>query len=128
MNGELYVGKLQIYTSEVLGYGSSGTIVYKGLLDGRVVAVKRMLSEFYELANREISALLMTDEHPHVVSYYSKVQYPSSFRYYFYFYFYLCIFIFNLYVFANFSLLGRRWPIYLFGVIILCTDFNGVGG
>lgn len=96
MNGELYVGKLQIYTSEVLGYGSSGTIVYKGLLDGRVVAVKRMLSEFYELANREISALLMTDEHPHVVSYYSKVRYPSL-RYLFYFVCFFCYFIFTLF-------------------------------
>lgn len=60
----------------MLGYGSSGTVVYEGLLHGRKVAVKRMLADFYQLAYREISLLLVADEHPNVVSYYAKVT-PS---------------------------------------------------
>ena len=47
------------------------------------------------------------------------------FIYILYFVFYLLLVYLLI---ANFLLLGRRWPIYLFGVIILCTDFNGVGG
>lgn len=47
--------------------------MYEGTLHGRKVAVKRMLADFYELAFREISLLLVTDEHKNVVSYYAKV-------------------------------------------------------
>ena len=32
----------------------SGTIVYEGVLDGRPVAVKRLLRQFYDLARKEI--------------------------------------------------------------------------
>ena len=38
----------------ILGYGSSGTVVYEGCLDGRQVAVKRLLRQFTELARKEI--------------------------------------------------------------------------
>ena len=46
----------------VLGYGSGGTVVYEGVLDGREVAVKRMLHQFYDLARKEIGALILSDE------------------------------------------------------------------
>lgn len=68
------VGKLIIFTKRVLGHGSSGTVVYEGLLEGRRVAVKRMLREFYGVAAREIALLMESDEHPCVVSYYAKEE------------------------------------------------------
>jgi hypothetical protein len=37
------IGKLHIYTDQVLGTGSAGTIVYAGKFDGRDVAVKRLV-------------------------------------------------------------------------------------
>jgi len=51
----------------VLGYGSGGTVVFSGELDGRPVAVKRMLRQFYEVARKEIDALILADEHPNIV-------------------------------------------------------------
>lgn len=51
----------------VLGYGSGGTVVFAGELDGRPVAVKRMLRQFYEMARKEIDALILADEHPSIV-------------------------------------------------------------
>jgi hypothetical protein len=51
----------------VLGYGSGGTVVFSGELDGRPVAVKRMLRQFYEMARKEINALILADEHPNIV-------------------------------------------------------------
>ncbi|GIL90679.1 hypothetical protein Vretifemale_18451 [Volvox reticuliferus] len=51
----------------ILGYGSAGTIVYEGVLDGRPVAVKRLLRQFTELARKEIEVLILSDEHPNVV-------------------------------------------------------------
>lgn len=73
------VGKLEV-TTEILGYGSSGTMVFEGYLDGRKVAVKRMLVAFYRLAQREISLLLESDQHPNVVTYYAKEE-DSEFIY-----------------------------------------------
>lgn len=51
----------------MLGYGSGGTVVFSGELDGRPVAVKRMLRQFYEVARKEIGALILADEHPNIV-------------------------------------------------------------
>lgn len=51
----------------MLGYGSGGTVVLEGALDGRPVAVKRLLARFAELARTEINALIHTDDHPNVV-------------------------------------------------------------
>lgn len=73
-DGILRVGQLEIHMSKVLGHGSSGTVVYEGMLHGRKVAVKRMLADFYQLAYREISLLLVADEHNNVVSYYAKEE------------------------------------------------------
>lgn len=60
VKGELRVGCLTV-SDTVLGYGSHGTIVYKGLLEGRPVAVKRMLTDFHARADREISLLIESD-------------------------------------------------------------------
>lgn len=68
------VGKFLISRTDILGHGSNGTIVYRGELDGRTVAVKRMLQEFYQIANKEISLLIQSDQHPHVVRYFAKEQ------------------------------------------------------
>ncbi|CAI5461602.1 unnamed protein product [Closterium sp. Yama58-4] len=61
-----WVGRLFV-SRRVIGHGSHGTLVLEGRLEGRQVAVKRMLSQFYERARQEIAALIATDEHPNVV-------------------------------------------------------------
>jgi hypothetical protein len=61
-------------TDEVLGYGSAGTIVFAGQWEGRDVAVKRMLKQFWELAERETSLLITADEHENVIRYFAKVS------------------------------------------------------
>jgi len=63
---ELRVGRLVIKPT-VLGYGSCGTIVFEGCLDGRRVAVKRLLAQFHELARKELEALIASDEHPNIL-------------------------------------------------------------
>eukprot|EP01113_Clastostelium_recurvatum_P032307 TRINITY_DN4131_c0_g1_i9.p1 TRINITY_DN4131_c0_g1~~TRINITY_DN4131_c0_g1_i9.p1 ORF type:complete len:1068 (-),score=237.66 TRINITY_DN4131_c0_g1_i9:40-3243(-) len=73
-NGCIRVGKLELLTELVLGYGSSGTIVFEGRLEGRRVAVKRMLRQFVDLAQHEVDLLLHADEHQHVVTYYAKEE------------------------------------------------------
>jgi hypothetical protein len=64
-------GVIQL-TDEILGYGGHGTIVYKGILDKRQVAVKRLLSMYHKSADREISLLIESDGHPNVVRYFLK--------------------------------------------------------
>ena len=64
-------GFIQI-TDEVLGYGGHGTVVYRGKLDGRNVAVKRMLKTYHASADREISLLIESDGHSNVVRYFLK--------------------------------------------------------
>jgi serine/threonine-protein kinase/endoribonuclease IRE1 len=66
VDGVTYVGRLCVGPG-ILGYGSGGTIVYEGVLDGRQVAVKRLLRQFVDLAKKEIGALIVSDEHPNVV-------------------------------------------------------------
>lgn len=58
----------------ILGYGSHGTIVYKGEFDGRAVAVKRLLIDFYDIAFQEVKLLQESDDHPNVVRYYYKEE------------------------------------------------------
>jgi serine/threonine protein kinase len=70
----LRVGTIEVNRQRVLGLGSGGTVVYEGALGGRRVAVKRMLIDFYEVAQQEISLLLSADEHPHIVRYYAQEQ------------------------------------------------------
>lgn len=78
-DGSVQIGKLKV-TQNVLGHGSSGTIVYEGYFEGRKVAVKRLLSAFYNVAQQEISLLLETDRHPNLVSYFCKEE-DSEFIY-----------------------------------------------
>jgi serine/threonine-protein kinase/endoribonuclease IRE1 len=62
------------------GFGSHGTVVFKGSLQGRAVAVKRLLHDFVTLATREVSILEESDDHPNVIRYfYQEAQ--SNFLY-----------------------------------------------
>lgn len=71
--GNLRVGRLTL-SALVLGYGCHGTIVYRGTLDGRPVAVKRMLRAFHAAADREMRLLIESDGHPNVVRYFLREQ------------------------------------------------------
>ena len=51
----------------MIGYGSCGTVVFEGVLDGRPVAVKRLLAHFHELARAELQTLIASDEHPNIL-------------------------------------------------------------
>ncbi|KAF9653686.1 hypothetical protein BDM02DRAFT_1648160 [Thelephora ganbajun] len=69
-----------IVSEEILGFGSHGTVVFKGSLQGRAVAVKRLLQDFVTLATREVSILEESDDHPNVIRYfYQEAQ--SNFLY-----------------------------------------------
>ncbi|RKP05992.1 kinase-like domain-containing protein, partial [Thamnocephalis sphaerospora] len=54
------------------GYGSHGTVVFRGSFGGKQVAVKRLLLDFYDLADREVGVLQDSDDHPNVVRYYCQ--------------------------------------------------------
>jgi serine/threonine protein kinase len=71
INNGINTGVIQL-TDEILGYGGHGTIVYRGVLDKRQVAVKRLLSMYHTSADREISLLIESDGHPNVVRYFLK--------------------------------------------------------
>lgn len=57
-------------SNKVLGYGSSGTVVFQGKFQNRPVAVKRLLIDFYDIASKEIQLLSESDDHPNVIRYY----------------------------------------------------------
>ena len=59
------------------GYGSHGTVVYEGSLQGRAVAIKRLLRDFVTLAHREVSLLKDADDHPNVIRYYYQEAHTS---------------------------------------------------
>ncbi|KAK7053035.1 bifunctional endoribonuclease/protein kinase ire1 [Paramarasmius palmivorus] len=59
-----------IVSDSILGFGSHGTVVFRGDLQGRQVAVKRLLRSFVTLASREVSILQESDDHPNVIRYY----------------------------------------------------------
>ena len=67
------IGQLEI-SKDVIGYGSHGTVVYKGVFHGRPIAVKRLLVDFYDIAHHEVDLLLKSDHHPNVIQYYCKEQ------------------------------------------------------
>ncbi|RVE76000.1 hypothetical protein OJAV_G00004410 [Oryzias javanicus] len=67
---EVQVGKVSFSPTEVLGHGSAGTFVFKGTFDGRHVAVKRILPECFEVAEREVQLLRESDTHPNVIRYF----------------------------------------------------------
>ena len=64
-------GAIQV-SDDILGYGGHGTVVYRGTLASRSVAVKRMLQTYHASADREISLLISSDGHPNVVRYFLK--------------------------------------------------------
>lgn len=61
-----------IISDEVLGYGSSGTVVFKGTFQNRAVAVKRLLRDFVDVAAKEVSLLESADNHANVIRYFYK--------------------------------------------------------
>jgi len=61
--------EFEVFTKEVLGLGSHGTIVFQGEFQGKSVAVKRFLKCYLEMARMEID-LLMATEHPNIIRYY----------------------------------------------------------
>ncbi|KAJ3037493.1 bifunctional endoribonuclease/protein kinase ire1 [Rhizophlyctis rosea] len=69
--GHVGLRALQV-TETILGYGSHGTVVYKGSFEGREVAIKRLLLDFYDVADHEVKILQDSDDHPNVVRYYCK--------------------------------------------------------
>ena len=70
--GPLQINSLIIHKDKLIGQGSSGTLVFTGSFEGRDVAVKRMLSQHYELALQEVSFLQQSDDHPNVVRYFCQ--------------------------------------------------------
>ena len=74
MDGVLQIGRLKVFTDVVLGHGSHGTVVYRGSFDGRDVAVKRMLVEFYDIASHEVGLLQESDDHGNVIRYFCREQ------------------------------------------------------
>ncbi|XP_034044117.1 serine/threonine-protein kinase/endoribonuclease IRE1 [Thalassophryne amazonica] len=67
---EMQVGKIIFTPTEVLGHGTAGTFVFRGKFDGRNVAVKRILPECFEVAEREVQLLRESDTHPNVIRYF----------------------------------------------------------
>ncbi|QPG76943.1 hypothetical protein FOA43_004337 [Brettanomyces nanus] len=61
-------------TDKILGYGSHGTVVFRGSFEDRPVAVKRMLIDFYKIASQEIKLLQESDDHSNVIRYFCSQQ------------------------------------------------------
>ncbi|KAJ3632089.1 hypothetical protein Zmor_022110 [Zophobas morio] len=72
-NPEL-IGKIRLASDDILGHGSHGTVVFRGFFENRPVAIKRLLKEFYEIANHEVDLLLQSDNHPNIVRYFCKEE------------------------------------------------------
>ncbi|KAM5347598.1 hypothetical protein ACJ41O_007422 [Fusarium nematophilum] len=66
------MGGIEVNTDEQLGTGSNGTLVFAGKFDGREVAIKRMLIQFYDIASQETRLLRESDDHPNVIRYYAQ--------------------------------------------------------
>ncbi|POS87569.1 hypothetical protein EPUL_001650 [Erysiphe pulchra] len=67
-------GLLEVDTDKLLGTGSNGTMVFQGKFDGREVAVKRMLIQFFDIASQETKLLRESDDHPNVIRYFAQQQ------------------------------------------------------
>nr|OQO16376.1 hypothetical protein B0A51_16437 [Rachicladosporium sp. CCFEE 5018] len=72
ISGALQINSLVIHTDKVIGEGGCGTSVFEGAFGGRAVAVKRMLSRYFELASQEVSFLQQSDDHENVIRYYCQ--------------------------------------------------------
>uniref|UniRef100_A0A452S534 non-specific serine/threonine protein kinase n=1 Tax=Ursus americanus TaxID=9643 RepID=A0A452S534_URSAM len=71
------VGKISFNPKDVLGRGASGTFVFRGQLEGRAVAVKRLLRECFGLVRREVQLLQESDRHPNVLRYFCTERGPQ---------------------------------------------------
>ncbi|KAJ3108810.1 bifunctional endoribonuclease/protein kinase ire1 [Physocladia obscura] len=60
--------KTMTVSEQVLGHGSHGTMVFKGTFEGRPVAIKRLLLDFYDVAHHEVKILRDSDQHQNVES------------------------------------------------------------
>jgi serine/threonine-protein kinase/endoribonuclease IRE1 len=58
------MGNIEVDTEYLLGTGSNGTLVFAGKFDGRDIAVKRMLIQWYDIATQETKLLRESDDHP----------------------------------------------------------------
>ena len=67
------IASLEVNTEKLIGTGSNGTMVFEGKFDGREVAVKRMLIQFFDIASQETKLLRESDDHPN-----GKLRVPSS--------------------------------------------------
>uniref|UniRef100_A0A0K0E8C3 non-specific serine/threonine protein kinase n=1 Tax=Strongyloides stercoralis TaxID=6248 RepID=A0A0K0E8C3_STRER len=76
----LSIGKLQYNPQIILGRGCDGTVVYKGIFEGRNVAVKRVLSELVKITTREINMLRESDSHGNVIRYFCSES-DRTFKY-----------------------------------------------
>ncbi|KXJ85913.1 hypothetical protein Micbo1qcDRAFT_190755 [Microdochium bolleyi] len=76
----LRIGDIEVNQDEQLGMGSNGTVVFSGKFHGREVAVKRMLTQFWEIATQETRLLLESDKHPNVIQYFAMSK-SDSFLY-----------------------------------------------
>lgn len=68
------IGALEVNTEKLIGTGSNGTMVFEGSFDGRAVAVKRMLIQFFDIASQETKLLRESDDHPNVIRYFAQQQ------------------------------------------------------
>jgi serine/threonine-protein kinase/endoribonuclease IRE1 len=78
--GVLRMGNMEVDMNTQLGTGSNGTLVFAGTFNGRDVAVKRMLVQFYDIASQETKLLKESDDHPNVIRYHEQ-QVMQSFLY-----------------------------------------------
>lgn len=65
---------LEVNEDQQLGMGSNGTVVYAGQWQGRPVAVKRMLRDFYDIASQETRLLREVDRHQNVIQYFAQLE------------------------------------------------------
>lgn len=75
---KLHIDNNLVISDKILGYGSHGTVVFEGCFENRPVAVKRMLLDFYEIANHEVRLLQESDDHPNVVRYFCSQSSESE--------------------------------------------------
>ena len=64
------IGKMVYDPEKILGRGSLGTTVYQGTFDKRACAIKRIMKEHFELAEKEVDLLRSYDNHDNVIRYF----------------------------------------------------------
>ncbi|CAN4078579.1 unnamed protein product [Withania somnifera] len=70
------IGKLFVSSTEI-AKGSNGTVVFEGIYEGRVVAVKRLVQSHHDIAFKEIQNLIASDRHPNIVQWYGVEQHQD---------------------------------------------------